>query len=371
MKIETFALERYFAAHEFSARYLLSCSDCEALSMSRVLELADETTVSIWNELKLGYTESQGHPALREAIAGMYQGLSADHILVAAPEEAIFILMQALLEPGDHVVCTHPGYQSLFSLAQAIGCRVSFWTPDEKKGWAFSLDRLSDLVTDETKLVVANFPHNPTGFVPSPAEYAAMVDLVAEKNIRLFSDEMYRFLEHGNTPTLASACTLYPRAVSLFGLSKTFGLPGLRIGWLATRDSEILEKAGRMKDYTTICNSAPSEILALMAVLGRDAIIARQKKLLEKNLAVLDDFMNQYGAWFSLNRPKGGSVCFPKMPATKDTGVFCRRLLKETGIMLAPSHLFQYGSRHVRMGFGREDFEENLHRLARYLDSLP
>ena len=294
MKLEPFFLERYFANHEFSAKYLLSSSDCEALTMEELLESADDQSLSLWENLKLGYTDSSGHPLLREAIADIYSGVVADDILVVTPEEGIFLAMQALLRPGDHVVCTFPGYQSLYELARSMGCDLSLWKPDEDRGWHFSLCQLEMMIRDDTKMVVVNFPHNPTGYMPSHDEYTSLVDIVRQRGAYLFSDEMYRFLELDREALLPAGCDVYRKAISLSGLSKTFGLPGLRIGWLATRDHDILEQMRMLKDYTTICSSAPSEILGLMAVRDRENIIARQMARIRKNIKILDDFFSQH-----------------------------------------------------------------------------
>ena len=368
MKIKTFALERYFAKHEFSARHLLSCSDCEALSMQEVLELAGEEEITLWKDLKLSYTESQGHPLLLDAVTDMYSGICRGNILTAAPEECVFLLMNALLESGDHVICTFPGYQSLYELAKAIGCEISMWEPDEENGWQFDVRTLEKLFQNNTKLVVVNFPHNPTGSLPTKNEYKAIVNLAGEANVHLFSDEMYRFLEVADGDTLPAACELYEKAVSLSGLSKAFGLPGLRMGWVATRDLDLLDKMSDLKDYTTICSSAPSEILALIAVRQRDHIIDRQRKRIHKNLAVLDVFFKKHEALFRWNHPGGGSICFPRILFTDHARAFCDTLVKETGIMLVPSDMFNFGSRHVRIGFGRDNLPEVLERFEGYLE---
>jgi len=368
MKLEPFALERYFAKYEFSARYMLSSSDCESFSMTELLSLADTGTSYLWNELYLGYTESPGHPLLRESIAEIYYGIDPQEILVLAPEEGIFLLMHALLEPGDHVVCTFPGYQSLFEVARSIGCEVSTWEPDESQGWHFDLGQLEANLRDETRLVVVNFPHNPTGAVPSREDFEALIDLVKRRGIYLLSDEMYRFLEVAPNSPLPAACELYERAFSLFGLSKTFGMPGLRIGWLASQDQQALEQVSLLKDYTTICSSAPSEILAIMALQSRDTIIGKQLERIHRNLEVLDKFFRDHPDLFHWNRPAGSSVCFPRMLTVQYTFTFCEQLVVETGIMLVPSRMFQYGDHHVRVGFGRENLPEVLMRFDDYLD---
>lgn len=369
MKIQSFALERYFDKHEFSARYLLSCSDCEPMGLADLLEMADADSRRLWDQLKLAYTHTAGHPLLRESIAEIYPGLDPEEILVSAPEEGIFLFMETILAPGDHVVCTFPGYQSLFELARAKGCEVSTWRLEEGDGWQLNLNRLDELVRPDTKLVVVNFPHNPTGFLPTNAQFKILIDRVRSSGAYLFSDEMYRFLEFDAAARLPAACEHYEKSVSLGGLSKSFGLPGLRLGWLATRDRDLLAGVKKLKDYTTICNSAPGEILGLMAVRARQAIIGAQRTRLRRNMTALEAFMQTHGGLFSWHRPAAGSVCFPRMHLTGGTQGFCEALVAKAGIMLVPSSMFDYGHHHVRIGFGREDFPEVLERFAHYLAS--
>lgn len=368
MNIAPFALERYFSRHEFTARYLLSCSDCEALTMPELLARADGGTQELWRNLKLAYTETAGHPLLREAIAEIYDDIDAGDIVVAAPEELIFLLMHALLEPGHHVITTAPAYQSLHEVARSIGCEVSMWEPDEDRGWSFDLARLEALLRPDTRLLVINFPHNPTGHVPAHDEFDALIELARARDLYVLSDEMYRFLEHTPAATLPSACELYARAFSLSGLSKSFGLPGLRIGWLASRQTETLGKVLELKDYTTICNSAPGEILAITAVRDRDDIFAGHRARLQTNLAVLDRFFADYADCFRWHRPAGGSICFPRLLIDAEASAFCDALVERAGIMLVPSSLFQFGERHVRIGYGRDDLSTVIGRFAAYLD---
>lgn len=367
MQIEPFKLERYFAKYEFSSRYLLSSSDCESISLSDLLAMADAEMADLWHELKLGYTESWGHPLLREEIANMYQGVAREDVLTLVPEEGIFLIMHALLAPGDQVVSTFPGYQSLYEVARAIGCEVTTWEPNEDRGWQFAISDLEELVTANTKLVVVNFPHNPTGYLPSQEEFHSLVELVSRRGAYLLSDEMYRFLEIDAGNRLTAACELYERAFSLSGLSKLFGLPGLRIGWLASQDHQILQAVSRLKDYTTICSSAPSEILAIIALRNKSKITNQQIERVRKNVAVLDKFFSKFGEHFTWNRPMGGSICFPRMLQVENTHKFSQQLVEDTGIMLAPSSVFQYGDHHVRIGFGREDMPQVIDLLGKYL----
>ncbi len=369
MKIEPFALERFFARHEFSARYLLCSSDCEPLSMAELLDMGDAHSLRLWRNLRLGYTETMGHPELRDAVARLYDGGRREDVLVVVPEEGIFLLMQALLSPGDHVVCTFPGYQSLYEVARSMGCEVSPWTPDEASGWRFDVRALDSLVREHTRLLVVNFPHNPTGCLPDRASFDGLLAWAEERRIRLLSDEMYRFLELDPRNRLPSAFESSSLSISLGGLSKSFGLPGLRVGWVVTQDHDVLARMSRLKDYTTICNSSPSEILALAALRSRDRILHLQRDRIHRNIGLLDGFFDEHRAVFRWNRPKSGTVCFPRMAGVEDTGAFCDRLVEETGVLLAPSRVFHYGDRHVRFGFGREGLAEGLERLSDHLGS--
>jgi aspartate/methionine/tyrosine aminotransferase len=192
---------------------------------------------------------------------------------------------------------------------------------------------------------------------------------VAERGIYLLSDEMYRYLEIEEGERLPAGCELYERAISLSGLSKSYGLPGLRLGWLASCDREVLERITILKDYTTICNSAPAEILALIALRNREVITNLQLARVQRNLSVLVEFFARHRTIFQWNRPRGGSICFPRMLAVDDTAEFCNELVLETGIMLVPSRMFQYGTRHVRVGFGREDLPQVVALFGEYLET--
>ncbi len=360
-----FKLERFFAQHEFTARHLLSTSDCEGLLMTELLAGATTDLRDRWEHLTLGYTESQGLPELRAEIAGMYEGVDAGKVLVAAPEELIFLTMNALLRPGDHVVCTFPGYQSLYELANSIGCEVSLWKPVEGDSWHFDPGDLQRLLRPDTRLVVWNFPHNPTGALPSADDYERMLAMVRSSSAWLFSDEMYRLLEPPGA-RLPAAVDLHGRAVSLSGMSKSFALAGLRIGWVATHDVELLERMKGLKDYTTICSSAPSELLALMGLRSRDSILALNRERVSRNAELGQAFFERHAARVSWVPPRGGTVCFPRLK-TGSAEAFCATVLEDTGVLLLPSTTYDYGDSHFRLGLGRDDFQTGLAILDRYL----
>ena len=371
MRIADFALERYFAMWEFAVEHVACASDVEGWSMSELLALADDESRAMWDGLRLGYTESTGHPLLRAEIATLYDHLEADDILVfAGAEEAIFCLMSTEVGPGDHVVVTWPGYQSLYEIARSAGAKVSLHMLREEDGWSLDVDRLLRSLHDETRMVVVNAPHQPTGMLPSEAEWRRLATECSSRGIRLVADEVYRFLEHDGG-TLPAAADLDERAVSIGVLSKTFAMAGLRIGGLATRDRALLDRSARRKDYTTICSSAPWEVLALMGLRARDRVVARSRAIVASNLAVLDDFFARRDDAFSWVRPRGGSTGFPRLvgegPAGPSAQAFAARLVEQTGVLLLPSTTFGFDDSHVRIGLGRTDLPVALEKLEAVL----
>jgi aspartate/methionine/tyrosine aminotransferase len=372
MRIADFALERYFARWEFAVDHVLGASDVEGWSMAELLELADDETRAMWDGLRLGYTESTGHPLLRREIAALYESVEADDVLVfAGAEEAVFCLFSTSLSGGDHVLVTWPGYQSLYEVARAAGAHVSLHALREEDGWSLDVDRLIRGFRPETRMVVVNAPHNPTGMLPPEADWRRLAAACAEAGIRLVADEVYRFLEHDGAATLPAGVDLDDRAISIGVMSKSFALAGLRIGWLATRDRGVLDRCARMKDYTTICSSAPSEVLALIGLRARDRVLARSREIVSANLGVLDDFFARRSDAFTWVLPRGGSIGFPRLvpggPAGPSADRFAARLVEERGVLLLPSSTFGFGDSHFRIGLGRADLPEGLGRLEAFL----
>src|SRR5215208_4678087 len=259
MNLPPFKLERYFAKYEFNTEYLLCSSDCESMSIADLLSFeagAAEKFQKVW----LGYTESTGSPALRNEICKLYETMESENILVhAGAEEAIFLFMFAAFQEYDHVIVHSPGYQSLASVARATGCDVSPWQAREEIGWALDLDELRHLMRTNTKAIIINTPHNPTGYLMSSQDYESVHTFAQENNLLLFSDEVYRESEYEPVARLSAGCDFGEHAVSLGVTSKTYGLAGLRIGWIATKNQSVYQKMASLKDYTTICSSAPSE----------------------------------------------------------------------------------------------------------------
>jgi aspartate/methionine/tyrosine aminotransferase len=365
MRIADFALERYFARWEFAVEHVLCASDVQGYPMAEVLALADDETRALWDGLALGYTESTGHPLLRREIASLYDTVEADDVLTfAGAEEAVFCLVNVLVGPGDHVIVTWPGYQSLYEVARAAGADVTLHELHEHSGWALDLDRLRSQVTPATRLIVVNLPHNPTGMLADRATYDALVAIAAETGAHLLVDEVYRGLELDEEDRLPAGADALPRGISLGVMSKSFAMAGLRIGWLATRDRELLARVATFKDYTTICSSAPSEILSIIALRARDRVLARSRGIVAANLDLLDAFFEDWADRFEWVRPRAGSIGFPRLtvPGVR-VDDWAAELVEAEGVLLLPGSQFGHPGNHFRLGFGRTDMPEALTRL--------
>jgi aspartate/methionine/tyrosine aminotransferase len=369
VRISDFELERYFARWEFAVRHLLCASDVEAWPMADLLALADDETAALWRDLRLGYPESTGHPLLRREMAALYETADADDVLVTAgAEEGIFALVNVLLGPGDHAIVTWPGYQSLYEVARAAGAEVTLHELREADGWAIDVDALRRQVRPHTRLIVVNAPHNPTGMLPDRVTFDAVVEIAAEAGATLLSDEVYRYLEVDEADRLPAGVDVARHVVSLGVMSKSFAMAGLRIGWLATRDRSILDRVARFKDYTTICSSAPSEVLALIGLRARAAVLARSRAIVLDNLAVLDGLFERWPGTLSWIRPRGGSIGFPRLRADLDVDRFSAELVETEGVLLLPGSRFGHPGSHFRIGFGRTDLPAAVAGLERHLE---
>jgi len=368
MNLPPFKLERYFARYEFNTEFLLCSSDCEAMSIADLLAMesgAAERFQGTW----LGYTESQGHPALRREIAGIYKEIQPEEILVhTGAEEAIFLFMLAEFKAGDHIIVHAPHYQSLSEIARAMECDVSPWQAREENHWALDVDELKSLLRPATRAIVINTPHNPTGYLMSRSDFDSANKFAKENDLLLFCDEVYRESEYDPARRLPAACDMGEHAISLGVTSKTYGLAGLRIGWIATKNRQIHEKMASLKDYTTICNSAPGEFLAEVALRNRQKLIARNLGIIKDNLEVIDKLFSRHSSRFSWVRPSAGSMGFPKL-LEGEIEDFCDDLVKKAGVLLLPGTLYGDPGNHFRIGLGRKNLPQAAERLEKYLKS--
>jgi aspartate/methionine/tyrosine aminotransferase len=366
MNPQPFALERYFARYEFETRYLLCSSDPESMPVRELLALEPDATeryLDVW----LGYTESRGNPGLRRAIAALYEGTPEDGVLVhAGAQEPIFSFMNVALGPGDHVVVQVPAYQSHYSIAQAIGADVTLWQSDLDGEGTPDPDDLARAIRPSTRAIVITTPNNPTGYVFDRARIDATVEIARKHGLLLFSDEVYRGSERDPADRIPAVCDLYERGVSLGAMAKVYGLAGLRIGWIATRDAALYDRMAAFKDYLTICNPSPSEFLATLALRHHEALTERVRRIAASNLDRLDAFFAKRTSTWEWRRPRAGTTAFPRYLAG-GTEKLCADLVERAGVLLLPSAAFDAGDERVRVGYGRKNLPEALAALDEFL----
>jgi aspartate/methionine/tyrosine aminotransferase len=237
----------------------------------------------------------------------------------------------------------------------------------EKNEWRIDPQALRNATQPNTKMIVTNFPHNPTGALPSQADWQAMLDVARDAGCWFFSDEVYRWSEYDAADRLPAATDCYDKALSLGVMSKSFALAGLRIGWLATKDAGVLEALRHYKDYTSLCNSAPSEVLALIALRAKEQVLARSLSLIQGNLARVEPFMQQHANRFEWTAPRAGSIAFPRFLGEQSVVDFADALVRKTGVLLLPGSVYGYPGNYFRIGLGRTNLPEALEKVEKFL----
>ena len=368
MKLPPFKLEEFWKKYEFTAPYLLCCSDMESWKLSEILALADPESKNLWESLSLGYTESPGLPALRREIASLYTRIGEDHVITfAGAEEGIYCSMRTLIEPGDHVVVIDPCYQSMSTLSESFGAKLTRISLHPQNRWQLTLQEVAQALRENTKLLVLNYPHNPTGALLDREVFEGVIKLARERGTYIFCDEVYRYLEIDEMKRLPSIADAYEKGIALNVMTKSFGLAGLRIGWLASQDLGFLNQAASYKLYTSICNSAPSEILALMALRAKDKILKRNRELMLENFKILESFMHRQQRVLSWVPPQGGTMATVELLLPVSIEDFSAQLVNESGVLIMPGTVFDLPGNFFRIGFGRKNMAAHLDRFEEFL----
>jgi aspartate/methionine/tyrosine aminotransferase len=369
-----FALEVYFSKWEFAAKYNLAGSDGENMTLAQLLALAAPEDRAAFDAVGLGYTETFGAPDLRAEIARTYDSVKPEHLLCfAGAEEGIYTAMRVLLNSDDHVIVVTPNYQAAETVPLGI-CEVTGVPLDIDRHWDLDLELLRAALRPNTKLISINFPNNPTGKILPRASFDALVEICRSRGIWLFSDEVYRLIERDPALRLPQAADVYERGISLNVMSKAYGLAGLRIGWLACKDRATLVKFERYKHFLSICNSAPSEVLARIALKAREKILLRNRAVVRDNLSILGEFFSDYAHLFDWREPDGGCVGFIRYKGAEGVEEFTRRLVEESGVLFLPSSIYRSDLGPVpadclRVGFGRSHVPAALAVLRQWLQT--
>ncbi len=372
MKIAPFMTEHFYAQYEFNTSYQLCNSDCETLSVAELLKMAG-VSLEEFGELSLGYTESLGNPTLREQIAATYETVNPEEVIeLGTPVEGIYLVARAVLDPGDEVIVLSPAYDSLINTFEhVVGVEnVHRWefAPAESH-WKLDIAQLQQMITPKTKLLVVNFPHNPTGYLPTLAQLEDIARIAEDNKIKLFCDEMYFGLVHSGTEAIQSAVDVSDNAIVLSGLSKTYGLPGLRTGWLVVKDEELRKNLINWKFYTSICPPAPSEFLAIAALQVRNELIYRSVRQIEHNLPLADEFFKRWPNLFTWRKPMAGSVALVEMKV-ESVSQFAAEMAEKAGVLIQPAITLGASDKYLRMGFGRAAFGQALEKFEAYLKSI-
>ena len=376
MKIETFALERWMTTYETRVDYDIAESGILPLTTNDLLALEppgerDQILAGLL-DLRLGYSEAPGSFELRSLLSATYEDTGPEHVLITTGAiEANFLLFNVLLDLGDHVVAVHPAYQQIHSVPKAIGCDLDLWRVRADGAFRFDLDDLERLITPRTKLIAVNTPHNPTGAMLSADDLLRVYDLADSVGARVLGDEAYRWLEHPGGEALAPPVRdLGERAISVGTLSKPFGLPGLRIGWLAA-DADLVARCWAMRDYVSLSPGKLNDALAVLALKHRDRLIARNQSIIAQNLETAHRWFADHADLVSWTPPRAGLLALMRYHLDVPSLELANRLAEQHSVMLAPGSAFGFEG-HLRVGIGQDPavFMEGLARTARCLAGL-
>ncbi|WP_207759182.1 aminotransferase class I/II-fold pyridoxal phosphate-dependent enzyme [Sandarakinorhabdus cyanobacteriorum] len=369
-----FKLETYLGRWEFTARHHMTASDAETLTVRELLALGGDAALDVLLDTRLSYTEPYGAPDLRAAIAETYDSCAAEDVLCfAGAEEGVYCLYRTLLGPDDHAIVVTPNYQSAETVPLSL-CATTGVALDEREAWTLHVHQVAAAIRPNTRVVYINFPHNPTGKILERDRFDDLVALCRLHGIWLFSDEVYRLIERDPARRLPQAVDAYERGVSLNVMSKAYGLPALRVGWIACRDRDLLERMVRLKHYLSICNSAPSERLSLVALRHRKTVLERTRAVARAGYTQVAAFLAEFPELFETYEPDGGVVMFPRYKGANGVERFCRRLVEEAGAVLLPASIYASAltptpTDRFRIGYGRSNLDDGLAAMRAFIRS--
>lgn len=371
MKIPRFGVEEWLNVWENDAVYDIAGSSIASLTLEEILKLGNITTEHFFNEIykkKMNYGWIEGSPDFKEEVSKLYKNVISEQILQTnGATGANLLAFYALIEPGDHVISLYPTYQQLYDIPSSMGAEVEFWETHEERNWLPDINELRDLIRPNTKMICINNANNPTGAVMEEGMLKKLVDIARECGAYILSDEVYKPLEHNlKVPAIVD---LYEKGISTNSLSKTYSVPGIRVGWVAS-NLEVIEIIKKYRDYTMICDGVIDDYLAVCVLRNKDAVLERNRKLVETNLEIVKEWVAKEPK-VNLVFPKHVSTSFIHLDIPMEIEEFCIKLLKEKGVLLMPGNRFGI-SGHARLGYcaDTETLKNGLKNLSEFLSKF-
>lgn len=368
MEIANFGVEEWLNKWEKKATYDISQSSVEAFTLEELLALGGETVESFFSplaQLPQDYGWIEGSDRFKEEVAKLYETVKPENILQTnGTTGANFLAMYALIEPGDHVISMLPSYQQLYDIPRSFGAEVSFVHLREESNWELDVEELRELIKPTTKMICLNSANNPTGTLINRQKLEQIVEIAREVGAYILVDEVYAPLSEKTNHV--SVVDLYEKGISTNSLSKTYSIPGIRIGWTAT-NKELADTFRKYRDYTMICSGVISDELAVFALENKKKILKRNRQIVAENLEILKTWVESEPR-VSLVFPNHVSTSFIKLDIPQDDETFCLELLDETGVLLIPGSAFDV-PQHARVGYccQKETLKKGLELLSSHL----
>jgi aspartate/methionine/tyrosine aminotransferase len=366
MQLKPFLLDAWLDQYEHGIEFNLAASTGPTWTVNDILALADDKTRDHFLNHKLVYSRPAGGDSLREAIAEM-QGVPVEAVqIVTGASEALVALMWLAAEPGANVIIPQPGFTTFSALPESLGLETRFYHVRRENGFRIDSEEIKRLSDSNTKLILVNSPHNPTGATISGAEMEDLHGFTAERGIQLVSDEVYHPIYHGRSSKSAARL---PHATVIADLSKAFSISGVRTGWMIEHDARRRHQYWTARAYFSISNTTTGEILSEIAIRKRDVVLGRAQEVATRNLIILESFMADHGDVLGWIPPQGGMTAFPWLLSGENDRAFCQAAT-ERGILLAPGDCFDAPS-HFRLGFAAagDDFSKALDRFGAFVES--
>jgi len=366
MELKPFLLDQWLDTYEHGIEFNLAASTGPAWTLNDILSLASDEERDLFLNHRVVYSRPAGAENLRSAIAGMQQ-VDVNHVqVVTGASEALLILMWLAAEPGANVILPQPGFTTFSALPESLGIEIRYYAIRKESGFVIDVEEIKKLTDRNTKLVLINNPHNPTGATMSDADLDLLHEHTSSRGIQLVSDEVYHPIYHGQPTRSASRL---PHATVIHDFSKAFPLSGVRTGWIVEHDARRREQYWNARAYFSISNNTAGEMLAEIAMRHREVVLGRTQKTASENLRHLNRFISEHRETIGWVPPRGGMTVFPWLQSGENSRAFCQAAAKY-GVLLAPGDCFDMPA-HFRLGFAAvsETFPDALSRLGELLKS--